>query len=594
MKASSTRRGLNIDMKKIKCLVDQLQYIFDKDQKLQLLLMLFTVIFTTFVELLGVTAIMPLIEVMMDVNSIWTTPYLNAIYEFVGIDSTTGFLIFLAGFLVAVYWVKNIFVAISYNIQYKFTFSNQKKMAYKMLECYLDQPYFFHLSHNSAELIRSINTDIVMMFQGILSILQFFAELLVCIVLGTFLFIRDPGITLILVIFMLAFLIFFMKKFKSYLSYIGEEDRKYAAGIVKWLQQSFGGLKETKIMHREKFFLGKFEEEYSHWADLEKIYRNLQMIPKPIMETLCITAVMLAIILKLLNGAEGTRFITTISAFAVAAFRLLPSFNRITNYVSVILFNFPAFEAVYHDLKKIDEISKSNYGIVEKGEEILPLNDCIRMKDVSYKYPSGENFVLKNVNVEIKKNESVALIGPSGAGKTTLADLILGALEPTEGAIYIDETNAFEHLWAWQKNVGYIPQNIYLMDDTIRNNIIYGAETDIDDERLMRAVEEAQLKEFVETLSEGLDTEIGERGIRLSGGQRQRIGIARALYTNPQVLVLDEATSALDNDTEKAVMEAIDCLAGTKTLIIIAHRLSTVENCDIKYEVKDGGVLRIK
>ena len=196
--------------------------------------------------------------------------------------------------------------------------------------------------------------------------------------------------------------------------------------------------------------------------------------------------------------------------------------------------------------------------------------------------------------MEIKKNESVALIGPSGAGKTTLADLILGALEPTEGAIYIDETNAFEHLWAWQKNVGYIPQNIYLMDDTIRNNIIYGAETDIDDERLMRAVEEAQLKEFVETLSEGLDTEIGERGIRLSGGQRQRIGIARALYTNPQVLVLDEATSALDNDTEKAVMEAIDCLAGTKTLIIIAHRLSTVENCDMKYEVKDGGVLRIK
>ena len=242
-----------------------------------------------------------------------------------------------------------------------------------------------------------------------------------------------------------------------------------------------------------------------------------------------------------------------------------------------------------------NEIAYSNnYGIVEKGEEILPLNDCIRMKDVSYKYPSGENFVLKNVNVEIKKNESVALIGPSGAGKTTLADLILGALEPTEGAIYIDETNAFEHLCAWQKNVGYIPQNIYLMDDTIRNNIIYGAETDIDDERLMRAVEEAQLKEFVETLSEGLDTEIGERGIRLSGGQRQRIGIARALYTNPQVLVLDEATSALDNDTEKAVMEAIDCLAGTKTLIIIAHRLSTVENCDIKYEVKDGGVLRIK
>lgn len=588
------QRGSLSTMKKIKKFLEQMRYIFDRDQKFQLLLMLFIVIFTTFVELLGVTAVMPLIEVMMDVNSIRTTPYLNALYQFFNFGSATSFLVFLVVFLVVVYWAKNILVAISYNIQYKFTFSNQKKMAYKMLECYLDQPYFFHLSHNSAELIRSINTDIVMMFQGILSILQFFAELLVCTVLGTFLFIRDPGITLILIIFMLSFVIFFMKKFKSYLSYIGEEDRKYAAGIVKWLQQSFGGLKETKIMHREKFFLGKFEEEYSQWADLEKIYRNLQMIPKPIMETLCITAVMLAIIFKLINGAEGTYFVTTISAFAVAAFRLLPSFNRITNYVSVILFNFPAFEAVYHDLKKIDEISKENNGAMEKNEEILPLDKCIYIKDISYKYPSGEDFVLKNINLEIPKNKSVALIGPSGAGKTTLADLILGALEPTEGAIYIDKMNAFEHLWAWQKNVGYIPQSIYLMDDTIRNNIIYGAEADVDDERLMSAVEEAQLKEFIESLSEGLETEIGERGIRLSGGQRQRIGIARALYSNPQVLVLDEATSALDNGTEKAVMEAIDSLAGSKTLIIIAHRLSTIENCDIKYKVEDGKVFPVK
>jgi len=581
-------------MKKVRRLIEQVKYIFDRGQKVQLIWLLFLVIFTTFVELLGVTAIMPLVEVIMDPECIQKTPYLKVVYEFFGFESSSAFLIFLAVVLIVVYWLKNFLTALSYNFQYKFTFSNQKRMAHKMLECYLSQPYYFHLSHNSAELIRSINTDIVMMFQGILSMLQFGAEMLVCIVLGSYLFIKDPQITFIIILFLLGFVIFFAKKFKSYLSFIGEEDRKYAAGIVKWLQQSFGGLKETKIMHREKFFLGKFSDDYSKWADLEKIYRNLQMIPKPIMETLCITAVMLAIIIKILNGADGAYFMTTISAFAVAAFRLLPSFNRITNYISVILFNFPAFEAVYNDLKKIEEISGKKFELADDDEEVLELNDSIYIKDVSYKYPSGDSFVLEGVNVEIPKNKSVALIGPSGAGKTTLADLILGALEPTKGKIFIDETDAFENLSAWQKNVGYIPQSIYLMDDTIRNNIIYGADTDVDDERLMRAVEEAQLKEFIESLSEGLDTEIGERGIRLSGGQRQRIGIARALYSNPQVLVLDEATSALDNDTEKAVMEAIDSLAGTKTLIIIAHRLSTVENCDIKYEVRDGKAYRVK
>lgn len=576
-------------MKKIKNFIKQMQYIFERRQKLQLLFVLFIVIFTTFVELLGVTAILPLIEVMMNENSINETPYLNMLYRLGGFGNSTNFLIFLAVVLIVIYWIKNFLVAVSYNLQYKFTFSNQKRMAYKLLECYLSQPYFFHLSHSSAELIRSINTDIVMMFQGILALLQFFAEILVCLVLGSFLFFTDPQITIIIVIALLLFVVLFTKKIKSYLSYIGEEDRKFSMGIVKWLQQSFGGLKETKIMHREKFFLGKFEEQYSQWADLEKIYRNLQMIPKPIMETLSITALMIAIILKLLSGTQMSSFMTTISVFAIAAFRLLPSFNRITGYVSVIIFNFPAFEAVYQDLKRVDELLGTSYLTTQDAKEALPLKEKIQIQNLSYKYPEGEDFVLRDVNISIPKNKSIALVGPSGAGKTTLADLILGVLEPTKGNILIDETDAFAHLTAWQKNVGYIPQTIYLMDDTIRNNIIYGAEA-ADEERLMKAVEEAQLKEFIESLSEGLDTEVGERGIRLSGGQRQRIGIARALYSNPEVLVLDEATSALDNETEKAVMDAIDSLSGSKTLIIIAHRLTTVENCDIKYEVKNGGV----
>ena len=476
-----------------------------------------------------------------------------------------------------------------YQLQYKFTFSNQRKLAYRLMKCYMEEPYYFHLSHNSADLIRSINTDVVMMFQGVLAMLQLIAEGLVCIVLGVYLVIKDKSIAIGICVFMIIFLAIFANKFRRYLARVGEEDRKYSAGIVKWLQQSFGGMKETKILGREKFFLNRFDTEYANWADCEKIYRYLQVAPRPVMEATCITAMMLIVILKLLNGTHSAYFISTIAVFAVAAFRLLPSFNRITNYMSVIMFNLPAFEAVYNDLKEIEGLERKK--VTDEDEsDVMSLEKAIEVRNLSYRYPSTSEMVLEDVNITIKKNQSVAFIGPSGAGKTTLADLILGALEPVAGKILIDGIDAFEHLSAWQKNVGYIPQTIYLMDDTIRNNIVYGAEQGCDDGKLKQAIEKAQLKEFIESLPEGIETSIGERGIRLSGGQRQRIGIARALYNNPAVLVLDEATSALDNETEAAVMEAIERLAGNKTLIIIAHRLTTIQNCDRVYEVKDGKV----
>lgn len=579
-------------MEKIKGFFSQVNYIFTREQKVKFFLLLIVIIFATFLELLGVTAIMPLVNVMMSPETIERTEYLNWVYVNLHFRDTNVFLAFLAGTLIVIYIVKNIFISIMYQLQYKFTFSNQRKLAYRLMECYMREPYYFHLSHNSADLIRSINTDIVMMFQGVLAMLQLIAELMVCIVLGVYLLIKDKSITIGICVFMLLFLAIFAKKFKTYLASVGEEDRTYSAGIVKWLQQSFGGMKETKILGRESFFLNKFDVEYRNWADCEKTYRYLQVAPRPIMEAVCITAMMTIIILKLLNGTHSAYFIATISVFAIAAFRLLPSFNRITNYMSVIMFNLPAFEAVYKDLKEIEEIGKRGT-IDNKNTETLILQNVMTLKDISFRYPTGDEFVLEHISMEIFKNQSVAFIGPSGAGKTTLADLILGALEPTSGNVLIDGTDAFEHLPAWQRNVGYIPQNIYLMDDTIKNNIIYGAEDDGEDEKLWQAIEKAQLKEFILGLRDGVETNIGERGVRLSGGQRQRIGIARALYNNPEVLVLDEATSALDTDTETAVMEAIDSLAGSKTLIIIAHRLTTIKNCDVVYEVKDKTIQRV-
>ena len=261
--------------------------------------------------------------------------------------------------------------------------------------------------------------------------------------------------------------------------------------------------------------------------------------------------------------------------------------------MNAIIFGKPSIDAVYNTMQEISNMKEMEMSPVES--EDIAFKHCIKVQDVTFKYPSVENSVLENISLEIPKNKSVAFIGPSGAGKTTLADIILGVLQPTDGKILIDEIDITNRISGWQRKLGYIPQSIYLFDDTIRRNVAMGLPDDqIDEERVWQAIRSAQLEEHVLKMDNGLDTFIGENGMRLSGGQRQRIGIARALYNNPDVLILDEATSALDNDTEAAVMDAINNLAGTKTLIIIAHRLSTIEKCDIVFEIKDKKVSIVK
>lgn len=574
-------------------IVKKLNYILNRKQMLQLFGLFFIIAIGTFVELLGVTSILPLLELMMKPELIETDETYAAVYNMIGFSNLNQFIAFCAGVIIVVYILKNVYVSWMYYMQYSWTFYNQAKVASKMLDCYLHQPYYFHVTHNSSELIRNVNTDTVMMFQAILSFLQLLTEICVCIVLGIYLLIKDKSITIGVVGFLVLFVLAFVKGFRKYLNEIGNKDRKYNAGIVKWLQQSFGGIKETKVLGREKYFLDQFDHNYQCYAECEKKYRFLQVAPRPIMEAVCISALLLVVLLKLLNGTTGNYFVTTIGVFAVAAIRLLPSFNRIANYSSVILFNKTALDAVYEDLKEIEALQET-YCEFDTDEKQLTLEKAISVRKLSFRYPEMEHDVLENVSLDIEKNKSVAFIGPSGAGKTTLADIILGALRPVKGNVYADDKDIFEHLPAWHKTIGYIPQSIYLMDDTIRSNVAFGIPAEeISDEKIWKALEQAQLAEYVKGLELGLETVIGESGIRLSGGQRQRIGIARALYSDPAVLVLDEATSALDNETEAAVMEAIECLAGNKTLIIIAHRLTTIQNCDVVYEIKDGAVKQV-
>ena len=491
--------------------------------------------------------------------------------------------------LIVVYVIKNAFLIYMYNKQYKFIFENQRVLADRMVKCYMSQPYLFHVSKNSAELLRNINEDTGNFFGALQAGIKLLTELMVCLVLGVYLLIKDKTITISVVCLLAIMLWLSVKVYKKNLVRMGARNRFYQMSLNKWVQQSFGGIKEVKILNKEKFFYDKYDEAYRGHAKSEYTYHTLLMVPKPIIETMCICGLLGAIAIKFWwRGADITYFVPILSVFAIAAFRLLPSFNRITEYLGTILYQKSAITSIYEDLKEIDELNAQKRE-KNKEEKAIQFQNKIEIKDLTFSYPGAEKEVLKDLNLEIRKKSSVAFIGHSGAGKTTLADILMGLLKPAKGDVCVDGVSIFEGLNSWHKIIGYIPQTIYLMDDTIKNNIAFGIEEkEIDPARLKYAVEQAQLSQLIEELEFGLDTKIGEMGVRLSGGQRQRIGIARALYHNPEILVLDEATSALDNETEKAVMDAIETLHGKMTLIIIAHRLSTIKDCDYVYEIGDG------
>ena len=569
---------------------EKICYIFDRKQKIRAAVLFFVIIIGAFVELAGVSAILPFINVLMSPEQIVNNKYLGLVYEMFGFQEINQFVVFLGSGIIVVYILKNIYVYIMHSMQYRFTYENQRALSYKMMNCYMSQPYLFHLDHNSAELSRNINEDTVSFFEAILAGLQLASEGCVCVFMLIFLLWQDVSVTLGIIALVGLFGIVFLKIFKKRLKRAGRKSRDKQGTTRQAVLEALGGIKEIKVLNRESVFVEDYNKEYMEYAESNRKFKVYSMIPKPVMETMCISGLLLIICVKIAMGADPISFVPTMSVFAVAAFRMLPSANRIAEYMSRIMFSKAAIDAIYHDLKEIDSLME-NTKTIEDTEEISFQKE-IKVENISFHYPNTEKYVFKNAELSIPKNKSVAFIGPSGQGKTTLADIILGLLEPQEGSVLVDGVDIRRGMHAWNKKLGYIPQTISLLDASIRDNILFGIEKEeIDEERLQEAVKEAQLKDFINTLEEGLDTVIGEGGVRLSGGQRQRIGIARALYHNPEVLVLDEATSALDNDTEAAVMEAIDYLAGSKTLIIIAHRLSTIQNCDLVYKIEEGKVV---
>lgn len=547
-------------------------------------------------ETFGIGFIVPFISLVNNPQLIQEHKNLFLLYSLLGLGSFNKFLIFIGIAFILFYLFKNVYMLFLYFMQFIFIFSRQALLSARLFESYLKKPYVFHLRRNSAELLRNVDSDVKQVYVGVLQqLLILFTEISVTTGIIVLLFFIEPHVTLITILSLGMCFLTFRKVFHAKIDKISKKKHYILGQRYKLLNQGFGTVKEIKVMGREGFFTSVFRELCISDSRLSVAINIINIMPRIILETVFVVGILVIILTVLTKSGGISNVMSILILFTMAAFRLMPSANRINVALVFIRSGKVSVNQVYEDMisdmgKKFDKNNESSINIKRVHNKKC---NYIELVNLCYRYPDAKNFTIKDVSLIIPKASSVGLIGPSGSGKTTLVDIILGILKPTEGMVFVEGKDIFFDLSLWQKRIGYIPQAISLLDDTIRRNVAFGIpDKDINDDLTWKALESSQLKDFIEHLPNRLDTVIGERGVRLSGGQRQRLGIARSLYYDPEVLVLDEATSSLDNETEKEVMKAIEALHGEKTLIIIAHRRSTIKNCDIVFELKLGKLTR--
>lgn len=580
----------------VRQILKQLNYILDRGQKRKVFWLLFVIILSAGFELIGVTIVLPFVECAVAPEQMMANKYVMKVVPMIGIRDGRELMVFMGIVLIFVYLLKNAFLLYSNYVQNDFSTRVQKDLAVKMLNSYMSRPYTFFLDTNSSEILRGCSGDITNVYSTIDYLCTIFTEILSVILIGCFMIYADPLIAISVLCLMLIVLVAIVIFFKPAIKKAGQKNLELSTEKSKTLLQAINGIKEIFVMQRKKLFLNEYERISDQARKVQRMYNILSNSPDRIVEGICISGVIGIVCIRLtINGTDMIEFIPRLAAFAMAAFKILPSVGKIANRVTGIVYCRPGLENTYRNIieaNRYAEIMK-RYVNGRSGDvgQIENLQFCnhVTIDHVMWQYENQNIPVLKDIFLTIEKGQSIALIGASGSGKTTLSDVILGLLHPGSGTIRMDGIDVYTITEQWAHIVGYVPQAVYLIDDTVRNNVAFGIpEESIQDYYIWEALEKAQLREFVEKLPNGLNTIVGERGIKFSGGQRQRIAIARALYNNPEILVLDEATAALDNETESAVMESIDALQGKITMIIVAHRLTTIKNCDKIYEIRDG------
>lgn len=596
----SKQKTTTVDKKKVSML-QKISYMFDKKQKRQMAGLAVLILIGGVLETMSVSMMLPVVQVIMDPDSLMTNAYVSGIVKMLHIDSGRQLIILMLGALIVLFVIKNAYLLFQTYVQNTFVTRNRNRMISRVMREFLNRPYEEYLGADIPTVFRLTDSDIPNAFELILVMIQMLTEVVVTVFICCALVIVSPAMCLFIVVIFLGMTIMITKVLKPRLNAIGRRNQSIQSRIAKWRIQSIYGLKDVKVLHREEFFVRNYYESGAIGANVARNYAVLNNLPRLLIETVFMAAMLLFIMLYMLQGGDISVLIPQLSAFAVAAVRVMPSASRINTYLSQIAYSQPCLDYLYENLTaemKVDVngsvtgLTKGDQGQTETDRHPLELKDKIVLDHISFTYPNTEKPIFTDAHMEVHKGQSVGIMGPSGAGKSTIVDILLGLLHAQEGTITCDGVNIFDDYASWLGKIGYIPQAIYLIDESIRDNIAFGIDADkIDDKRIWEVLEEAQLKEFVEELPDGLDTTIGDRGVRISGGQRQRLGMARALYHNPEILVFDEATSALDGDTEKAVMDAVNSFHGRKTMVIIAHRLNTIAKCDVIYKVENEKIV---
>lgn len=546
-------------------------------------IILFLTLLEATLEVISISLVIPLVKTILNKSVFYSNEYIAFFCRIFNINNYETFIYAFIFMLVLVFTIKNAFIVLFNRYRISFILNYRLETQTKLLHIILSKPYEYFLNMNSGEIVRLVQTDVINAFSLLNSLLSISSEFIIFIILTIYVFILNFRMTLLLSIVLVSLVLILNVIINPKLRKKGNDARSNAIKSHRWLLESIHGIKQLKTFKKESFFIDNYKYATSRHIEALKTYRIFNTIPRLFIETWCVCGLLIVVAIMIKSGYDSKLLLPLISAYGMTFLKLMPFVNHFISFTNDVAFKSESLDKINDNLENRKCVKGNSV-----NRERITTKKSLDIVNLSYKYPNTDKYVLKDVCLSIPIGKTIGIIGKSGVGKTTLIDIILGLLNQENGLILSDGKNIKDNYDMWLNKIGYIPQNIFLFDDTIANNIVFGGEFNLN--RINKALKQAQLFDFVKSLPNGIDTIVGERGIRLSQGQRQRIGIARALYVNPEILVFDEATSSLDYESEKEILESIDSLHYKKTLIIIAHRLETIKNCDEIYKIEDGNI----